>query len=139
MRIGSNRDRYGVIVVGLGGMGSAAAFHLARRGQRVLGLERFTVAHARGSSHGGSRIVRLAYFEDPAYVPLLVRAFELWRQLERDSGRELLLLTGGLFLGPPSSPTVAGARRSATEWDLEPSAASRSRWWDGRRRRTGPP
>jgi len=118
MGVGSSRDRYDVIVVGLGGMGSAAAFHLARRGQRVLGLERFTVAHARGSSHGGSRIIRLAYFEDPAYVPLLLRAYELWRQLERDSGADLLLVTGGLLLGPPSSPTVAGARRSAAEWDL---------------------
>ena len=73
---------YDVIVVGLGGMGSAAAAHLAARGQRVLGLERFGPAHDRGSSHGGSRITRQAYFEDPAYVPLLLRAYELWDQLE---------------------------------------------------------
>jgi choline dehydrogenase-like flavoprotein len=65
---------YDVIVIGLGGMGSAAACHLARRGQRVLGLERFGPAHDRGSSHGGSRIIRQAYFEDPAYVPLLLPA-----------------------------------------------------------------
>ena len=65
-------------MVGLGGMGSAAAYHLAARGQRVLGLERFGPAHDRGSSHGGSRITRQSYFEDPAYVPLLLRAYELW-------------------------------------------------------------
>src|SRR5579859_1154107 len=86
---------YDVIVVGLGGMGSAAAYHLARRGVRVLGLERFTPAHTRGSSHGYSRIIRQAYFEDPAYVPLLLRAYELWREIEQASGRSLLTITGG--------------------------------------------
>ena len=63
---------YNVILIGLGAMGSSAAYHLASRGQRVLGLERFTPAHAQGSSHGGSRITRQSYFEDPAYVPLLL-------------------------------------------------------------------
>src|SRR5213082_1864120 len=77
---------YDVVVLGLGGMGSAAAAHLAARGQRVLGLERFGSAHDQGSSHGGSRIIRQSYFEDPAYVPLLQRAYDLWRQAERDSG-----------------------------------------------------
>ena len=81
---------YDVIVVGLGGMGSAAAYHLAARGQRVLGLERHTPAHDRGSSHGGSRIVRQTYFEDPAYVPLLLRSYELWERLGHDSGEDLL-------------------------------------------------
>ena len=74
------------IVAGLGGMGSAAAYHLAGRGRRVLGLERYTPAHDRGSSHGQSRIIRQAYFEDPSYVPLLLRAYELWEQLERETG-----------------------------------------------------
>jgi sarcosine oxidase len=81
---------YDVIVAGLGGMGSAAAAHLAARGQRVLGLERFGPAHDRGSSHGGSRIIRQSYFEDPAYVPLLQRASELWEvrpRGRRDPGR----------------------------------------------------
>ena len=78
---------YDVIVVGLGGMGSAAARHLAARGKRVLGLERFTPAHDRGSSHGGSRIIRQSYFEDPAYVPLLLRAYELWAEAEKEAGR----------------------------------------------------
>jgi sarcosine oxidase len=109
---------YDVIVAGLGGMGSAAAYHLAQRGHRVLGLERFGPAHDRGSSHGGSRIIRQAYFEDPAYVPLLLRGYELWERLERDSGRELLTVTGGLMLGRPESRTVAGSRESAERWEL---------------------
>ena len=109
---------YDVIVIGLGGMGSAAAAHLAARGQRVLGLERFGPAHDHGSSHGGSRIIRQSYFEDPAYVPLLLRAYELWEQLEADSGADLMTLTGGLYLGRPDSPTVAGSLRSARQWDL---------------------
>lgn len=109
---------YDTIVIGLGGMGSAAAYHLARRGLRILGLERHTVAHAFGSSHGYSRIIRQAYFEDPAYVPLLLRAYELWHDLEHDSGATLLTITGGLMIGAPASQTVAGALRSAQEHGL---------------------
>lgn len=111
-------NTFDVIVVGLGGMGSAAAFHLARRGVRVLGLEKFTPAHDRGSSHGGSRIIRQSYFEDPAYVPLLLRAYELWAELTDLSGLEVYQMTGGLFLGPPECLTVAGSLRAAQEWDL---------------------
>jgi sarcosine oxidase len=110
---------YDVIVLGLGGMGSAAAAHLAARGQRVLGLERFGPAHDQGSSHGGSRITRQAYFEDPAYVPLLLRAYELWDQLAADSGTDVLVRTGGVFLGRPDSRTVAGSLGAAREWGLE--------------------
>jgi sarcosine oxidase len=111
-------ESYDVIIIGLGGMGSAAAYHLARRGQRVLGLEKFTPAHDKGSSHGGSRIIRQSYFEDPAYVPLLLRAYELWEGLAQDSGQEVYRLTGGLFLGPPDSLTVAGSLRASQEWSL---------------------
>ncbi|MFE7129551.1 N-methyl-L-tryptophan oxidase [Streptomyces sp. NPDC057638] len=107
-----------VIVLGLGGMGSAAAAHLARRGARVLGLERFGPAHDRGSSHGGSRITRQSYFEDPAYVPLLLRAYELYEVLERETGLEIATLCGGLMAGRPDSRTVAGSLRSAERWDL---------------------
>ncbi len=110
---------YDVIVIGLGAMGSAAAYHLARRGRRVLGLERFTPAHNRGSSHGGSRIIRQAYFEDPAYVPLVLRAYELWREVERATGADLLLITGVLMMGGPESEPVAGSRRSARQWGLD--------------------
>jgi sarcosine oxidase len=109
---------FDVIVLGLGGMGSAAAAHLAARGQRVLGLERFGPAHDRGSSHGDSRVIRQSYFEDPAYVPLLLRSYELYEQLARDSGTELIRLTGGLYFGPPDSVVVAGSIRSAREWGL---------------------
>src|SRR3954453_23286718 len=94
---------YDVIVIGLGGMGSAAAAHLAARGQRALGLERFGPGPDRGASHGGSRIIRQASFEDPAYVPRLKRAYELWERLERDTGTALVTLTGGLYLGRPAS------------------------------------
>ncbi|MDO8680340.1 MAG: N-methyl-L-tryptophan oxidase [Acidobacteriota bacterium] len=104
---------FDVIVIGLGGMGSAAAAHLAARGQRVLGLEQYQPAHALGSSHGRSRVIRLAYFEHPSYVPLLLRAYELWEQLERDSGRSLLTITGGLMIGTPDSDVVSGSLRSA--------------------------
>jgi sarcosine oxidase len=99
-------------------MGSAAAAHLASRGQRVLGLEQFQPAHDQGSSHGRSRVIRLAYFEHPAYVPLLRRAYDLWRRLERDTGRRLLQITGGLMLGAPDSDVVAGSLRSAREHSL---------------------
>src|SRR5438309_328453 len=109
---------YDVIVLGLGGMGSAAAYQLARRGKRVLGLEQFTAGHDRGSSHGHSRVIRQAYFEDPAYVPLLLRAYELWRQIEAESGETLLTITGGLMVGPPDSAVVTGSIRSAEAYGL---------------------
>ncbi|HSL00117.1 MAG TPA: N-methyl-L-tryptophan oxidase [Rubrobacteraceae bacterium] len=109
---------YDVIVVGLGGMGSAAAYHLARRGERVLGLERYSPAHDKGSSHGRSRIIRQAYFEGPEYVPLLLRAYELWEELERESERELVTLTGGLMIGRREGALVSGSVASADEHDL---------------------
>jgi len=110
---------FDVIVVGLGAMGSAAAAHAAARGQRVLGLEQFQPAHDQGSSHGRSRVIRLAYFEHPAYVPLLRRAYELWRRLEGATGRDLLRVTGGLMIGSPESEVVAGSLRSAREHQLD--------------------
>jgi sarcosine oxidase len=109
---------YEAIVAGLGGMGSAAAYHLASRGKRVLGLERYTPAHDKGSSHGQSRIIRQAYFEDPSYVPLLLRAYELWRQLERETDEDLMTLTGGLMIGPPESRTFTGSKATADEYGL---------------------
>lgn len=110
---------YDAIVLGLGGMGSAAVAHLASRGERVLGLEQFTSPHARGSSHGATRVVRQAYFEHPSYVPLLRRAYELWRDLERRTNTSLLHLTGGLMMGPANSPVVSGSLRSAQEHGLD--------------------
>ena len=99
-------------------MGSAAAYHLTRRGQRVLGLDRFGPAHTRGSSHGGSRLIRQVCWEHPAYVPLAQRAYELWRELEEQTDEPLLLPTGGLFLGPPDCPMIQDARMVASAEDL---------------------
>ena len=110
---------FDVIVVGLGGMGSAAAAHASARGKRVLGIEQFQPAHDQGSSHGRSRVIRLAYFEHPAYVPLLRRSYELWRRLERETGRDLLRITGGLMIGAPDSEVVTGTLRSAREHRLD--------------------
>src|SRR5437773_11769780 len=109
---------YDVIVAGLGAMGSAAAFHLAASGRRVLGLDRFQPPHNLGSSHGLTRIIREAYFEHPLYVPLVQRAYQLWAELEKKSGRRLLVQTGGVMIGAPHGVLVAGATRSAQEHRL---------------------
>lgn len=110
--------RYDAIVLGLGAMGSAAAAHAAARGMRVLGLEQFGPANARGSSHGRTRIIRQAYFESPDYVPLLRRAYALWDALAAQTGTTLRAQTGGLFVGPPDAPVVAGTIASARQWQL---------------------
>ncbi len=109
----SRLQHFPLVVVGLGAMGSSACWHLARRGVRVLGLERFGIPHANGSSHGFSRMIRMAYYEHPDYVPLLRRAYALWAELEAVSGRRLLYETGGLYLGPPGGGLVAGSLASA--------------------------
>src|SRR5580692_5106185 len=109
---------YDVIVVGLGAMGSATCYHLAKRGQRVLGLERFGIPNTMGSSHGFSRVIRKAYFEHPDYVRLLIRAYELFDELESVSGQKFLYRTGGLYMGVPDGPTVGGTVRSAREHNL---------------------
>lgn len=109
---------YDVIVVGIGGMGSAAAWQLAKRGQRVLGLERYDIPHAMGSSHGISRIIRLPYYEDPAYVPLLHRAYALWRDLEAATDDEILVITGSIDGGAEESDVFQGALASARLHDL---------------------
>jgi sarcosine oxidase len=110
---------FDAIIIGLGAMGSASAYQLALRGKRVLGLDRYRPGHEQGSSHGQSRIIRQAYYEDPAYVPLLLRAYELWWQLERETGQELLTITGGLMIGEAGSQVVAGSIRSAQEHSLQ--------------------
>jgi sarcosine oxidase len=107
-----DRVRYDAIVVGLGAMGAATLAAFAARGQRVLGLERFPLPHARGSSQGGTRIIREAYFEHPFYVPLVRRAYEGWHRLEARTGRRLIVPTGGLTIGPPDGRLVSGARAS---------------------------
>jgi sarcosine oxidase len=110
--------RYDVAIVGLGAMGSATLAECAKRGASVIGLEQFARGHDLGSSNGRTRLIRKAYFEDPAYVPLLLRAYELWRKLECESGEELLRLTGLLMVGLEGSPVIAGATRAAREHSL---------------------
>ena len=99
-------------------MGSATLYHLARRGQRVLGLDQFAQGHTQGSSHGDSRIIREQYFEHPLYVPLVQRAYQLWRDLEQETGTSLMTITGGLMIGPPNGLVVSGTLRSAIEHGL---------------------
>ncbi|MEO8633086.1 MAG: N-methyl-L-tryptophan oxidase, partial [Chloroflexota bacterium] len=109
---------YDAIVAGLGAHGSAAAYHLAKREQRVLGFDRFARGHTLASFGGLSRIIRLSYYEHASYVPLLRRAWDLWRELERDSGETLLTQTGGLYMGPPEGELVSGSLTSARTHDL---------------------
>ena len=109
---------YDAIVIGVGGMGSATVYHLAQSGCSVLGLEQFGVPHAFGSSHGSTRIIRLAYSEGPEYVPLLRAAYRYWREIEEVSGESILRVTGGLDVGPEASWTIEGSRRSCLEHGL---------------------
>jgi sarcosine oxidase len=121
---------YDVVVVGLGGMGSAAAAQLAARGVRVLGVERFYPVHDHGSSHGETRIVRQAYFEHPDYVPLLRRAYQHWDQLGELTGSPMVIRTGALMIGAPDSDVVAGTLLSARTWDLPHEVLSRDAMLD---------
>jgi len=108
-----------VIVAGLGAHGSATAYALSKRGANVLGFDRFARGHTLGSSGGRSRIIRTAYYEHSDYVPLLRRAWERWRELERESGEHLLTETGGLYAGPPDGELVGGALKSVRSHGLE--------------------
>jgi sarcosine oxidase len=113
---------FDVIVVGLGAMGSSAAYHLSRRGERVLGLDAYPAGHANGSSHGESRIIRLAYYEHPDYNPLVARAYELWADLEAEAGEQLFYASGGLMIGRPDdelvAESIAAIRRQEREHDV---------------------
>jgi sarcosine oxidase len=109
---------FDVIVIGVGGMGSASACELARRGRRVLALEQFALGHDRGSSHGHTRIIRKAYYEHPDYVPLVCRAFERWYDLEQRQGLHLLTECPCLSIGRADSAMIAGVRASAEEHNL---------------------
>ena len=116
---------YDVIVAGIGGMGSAACYHLAKRGQRVLGLERFDLGHGMGSSHGLSRIIRIAYFEGPQYVPLLKRASQLWKETGDEAGMQLLYVTGSMDIAPEGEGFVEASRQSCIQHDLKHEVMSR--------------
>jgi len=105
-------------VAGVGGMGSSICYQLAKKGFSVLGLEQFEPVHDLGSSHGETRIIRKAYFEDPRYVPLVLRSYELWKELEQESGEKLLNETGCLILGLKDSPVLRGCLKSADKHNL---------------------
>src|SRR5215217_5503396 len=105
--------QYDVIVVGVGAMGASTCWELARRNVRVLGLEQFDIPHTRGSSHGFSRMIRMAYYDHPDYVPLLRRAYERWEELEKLSGEKLLHITGGLYMGRRESEVISGSLAAA--------------------------
>jgi sarcosine oxidase len=119
-------SEFDVIVVGLGAMGSSTAYQLAQRGKRVLGIDAFPPGHTFGSSHGETRIIRMAYHEHPSYVPLLRRAYALWKRLESDTGESLLRITGGLFVGPPNGDIVTGSVTSARAHGLAHSVLDAS-------------
>lgn len=112
-------NSYETIVVGAGGVGSAAMRELARRGQKVLGIDRFAPPHDRGSTHGETRIIRQAYFEHPDYVPLLWRTYDHWAELEKASGAKLFTQCGLVEAGPADGEVVAGVLRAAEEHSLE--------------------
>lgn len=113
-------SRFDTIVIGLGGVGSSACYHLAKRGERVLGLDRFPAGHTKGSSHGETRLIRKAYFEDPRYVPLLRRAYELWEQLEKEVGDKVLFRKQTVVhVGPPDGVLVPGVLMSAEEHNMK--------------------
>ena len=114
-----SKRHFDYLVLGLGGAGSAALYHLARRGLHVAGLDRFPIAHDRGSSHGHTRLIRQSYFEHPSYVPLVQRAFELWEQVSEDHGRDVYYETGIIEAGPQEGELVPGVLASAAEHDLE--------------------
>ena len=103
---------YDAIVIGVGGMGSAAVYHLARRGWKVLGLEQYGIPNELGSSHGHSRMIRYTLQEHPSYVPLVRRAYELWHELEDAAGERLMITTGSVRAGPPDSPFFRGAKEA---------------------------
>lgn len=111
-------ERYDAIVLGLGAMGSATTYHLARAGRRVLGLDAYPRGHTNGSSHGHSRGIREAYAESPQYVPLVQRAYTLWQALEEESGRDLLTITGRLGIGPTDSAGIANSRIAARQYGI---------------------
>lgn len=125
-------NRFEVIVAGLGAAGSATLFHLARRGVRVAGFDRFSPPHANGSSHGETRMIREAYYEDPRYVPLVQRAYELWHELAAIAKEPLIVETGGVFAGPPAGEFIDGIRRSSREYGIAieelPASALASRF-----------
>ena len=112
-------NSFDVIVIGVGSMGSATSYYLAKRGYKVLGLEQFDISHEFGSHAGQSRIIRKAYFEHPGYVPLLERAYENWEALEWETGKQVYYKTGLLYAGNPNNEMIKGVERSAGLYNID--------------------
>lgn len=110
---------FDVIVMGVGSMGSAACYYLSKRGYNVLGLEQFDISHELGSHTGQSRIIRKAYFEHPDYVPLLEKAYENWKALEKETGQQLYFKTGLLYAGEPANEIIKGVKLAASLYKIE--------------------
>ncbi len=119
MTTNKHRKHWDLIVLGLGGVGSAAIYHAATAGMRVLGIDQYCEAHDKGSSHGHTRAIRQAYFEDPAYVPLLRRSYQLWESLQAITGQQLFVRTGLVEIGPEDGVVIPGVRRSAQQYQLD--------------------
>ncbi|MEP7258971.1 MAG: N-methyl-L-tryptophan oxidase [Flavitalea sp.] len=115
----NEKNYYDVIVSGIGSMGSAACYYLSRANSKVLGLEQFAIPHDKGSHAGQTRIIRKAYYEDPAYVPLLERAYHNWNQVQDQAGHQLYYKTGLLYHGKPDHPVIKGSRLSASINNIE--------------------
>jgi sarcosine oxidase len=111
-------NNFDVIVVGLGAFGSSACYQMATRGARVLGLERWDIPHGMASAAGYSRMIRLSYFEHADYVPLLRRSYQLWDELAAELKRDVIKITGGVYLGPPGAEVLEGSLKSARKYDL---------------------
>jgi sarcosine oxidase len=111
-------QQFDCIVIGVGGMGSSAVHNLAKRGQKVLGLEKFDIPHSEGSSHGVNRIIRLAYYEHSSYVPLLRRAYEMWSEIETIAGEQLLYKIGSIDTAPSGHEVFEGSLESCLEHDI---------------------
>ncbi|MBX2917070.1 MAG: N-methyl-L-tryptophan oxidase [Cyclobacteriaceae bacterium] len=109
---------YDVIVIGVGSMGSAACYYLAKSDVKVLGIEQFGIPHENGSHAGQSRIIRKAYFEHPDYVPLLERAYHNWKQLEAETGTQLYFPTGLLYAGKADGILIKGVKESARQYNI---------------------
>jgi len=126
------KHTYDCVIVGLGTAGSATCMTLARRGLKILGIDQYRPPHTMGSHHGASRSIRRAYLEGTSYVPMALKAWELWRKLEQDSGKKLLVTTGNLTIGPAESPAVSGFIDSAQSYDIPhdclTAAEVRKRW-----------
>lgn len=115
----ANSEKLTTIIIGVGSMGAAACYELARRGQRVVGLEQFSIPHENGSHAGQSRIIRNAYFEHPDYVPLLKQSYRNWRAFEKQTGKKLYYQTGIVYFGKPDNENIRGIRNAARIHDLE--------------------